>query len=90
MSVLSPKRNAATTKIRDAVELEHDPEKWIPVFGKDHAQTKKIERDCGSIQNYPVLRLPGRCVQARVESYPPFAPDRPHRTNKKPRTMQGL
>jgi hypothetical protein len=21
-------------------ELEHDPEKWIPVFGKDHAQTK--------------------------------------------------
>ena len=21
--------------------LEHDPEKWIPVFGKDHAHTKK-------------------------------------------------
>jgi hypothetical protein len=21
-------------------ELEHDPEKWEPVFGKDHAQTK--------------------------------------------------
>jgi hypothetical protein len=20
--------------------LEHDPEKWQPVFGKDHAQTK--------------------------------------------------
>jgi hypothetical protein len=20
--------------------LEHDPEKWKPVFGKDHAQTK--------------------------------------------------
>jgi hypothetical protein len=20
--------------------LEHDPEKWEPVFGKDHAQTK--------------------------------------------------
>ena len=20
--------------------LEHDPEKWVPVFGKDHAQTK--------------------------------------------------
>jgi hypothetical protein len=20
--------------------LEHDPEKWIPVFGKDHASTK--------------------------------------------------
>jgi len=23
--------------------LEHDPEKWVPVFRKDHAQ-KKIER----------------------------------------------
>jgi hypothetical protein len=22
------------------VLLEHDPEKWIPVFGKDHAKTK--------------------------------------------------
>jgi uncharacterized protein (TIGR00290 family) len=21
-------------------DLEHDPEKWVPVFGKDHAQTK--------------------------------------------------
>jgi hypothetical protein len=21
--------------------LEHDPEKWIPVFGQDHAQTFK-------------------------------------------------
>src|ERR1700704_2399150 len=26
--------------------LEHDPEKWVPVFRKDHAQTnKRIERD---------------------------------------------
>ena len=25
---------------RDAPPLEHDPEKWIPVFGKDHAPTK--------------------------------------------------
>jgi hypothetical protein len=22
------------------LRLEHDPEKWEPVFGKDHAQTK--------------------------------------------------
>jgi hypothetical protein len=21
--------------------LEHDPEKWVPVFRKDHAQTKR-------------------------------------------------
>jgi len=25
--------------------LEHDPEKWIPVFRKDHAQIKEAERD---------------------------------------------
>jgi hypothetical protein len=24
---------------------EHDPEKWVPVFRKDHAQTKKMELD---------------------------------------------
>src|SRR5436190_5749361 len=24
----------------DRCSLEHDPEKWVPVFGKDHAQTK--------------------------------------------------
>ena len=24
-----------------ARDLEHDPEKWEPVFGKDHAQTKR-------------------------------------------------
>jgi glutamate---cysteine ligase / carboxylate-amine ligase len=28
-----------TRWIRDATLLEHDPEKWIPVFGKDHAKT---------------------------------------------------
>ena len=25
--------------------LEHDPEKWKPVFGQDHAQTKRLEND---------------------------------------------
>jgi hypothetical protein len=25
---------------RHGASLEHDPEKWEPVFGKDHAQTK--------------------------------------------------
>jgi hypothetical protein len=28
--------------------LEHDPEKWEPVFGKDHAQIKNLKRDCDS------------------------------------------
>ena len=26
---------------RRDVALEHDPEKWVPVFRKDHAQTKR-------------------------------------------------
>jgi hypothetical protein len=25
--------------------LEHDPEKWKPVFGQDHAQTNNLDRD---------------------------------------------
>jgi hypothetical protein len=24
---------------------EHDPEKWKPVFRKDHAQTKRVDHD---------------------------------------------
>ena len=31
----------AGTGSRRGAGLEHDPEKWKPVFGKDHAQTKK-------------------------------------------------
>jgi hypothetical protein len=42
MSVLRPKPNT-DTKICDAVELEHDPEKWKPVFRKDHAQNNNLE-----------------------------------------------
>jgi hypothetical protein len=30
---------------RESPCLEHDPEKWNPVFGKDHAQTKKLNHD---------------------------------------------
>jgi hypothetical protein len=30
---------------RDEVGLEHDPEKWMPVFRKDHAPTKKLDHD---------------------------------------------
>jgi hypothetical protein len=28
-----------------ADSLEHDPEKWTPVFRKDHAPTKKLDHD---------------------------------------------
>ena len=30
--------------------LEHDPEKWEPVFGKDHAQTKRARATADSIK----------------------------------------
>jgi hypothetical protein len=30
----------ARERFNERRDLAHDPEKWIPVFGKDHAQTK--------------------------------------------------
>jgi mono/diheme cytochrome c family protein len=33
--------------------LARDPEKWEPVFGKDHAQDKNLERDDESKKNHP-------------------------------------
>ena len=41
---------------RDIDGLEHDPEKWEPVFGKDHAQTKSY---C-SEKNHPALSAGNR------------------------------
>jgi 2-octaprenyl-6-methoxyphenol hydroxylase len=35
--------------------LARDPEKWEPVFGKDHAQNKSLERDDDSKKNHPAL-----------------------------------
>src|SRR5262249_42301070 len=37
--------------------LTRDPEKWVPVFGKDHAQSKNLERDDDARRNHPA---PGR------------------------------
>src|ERR1700722_15684914 len=37
--------------------LEHDPEKWKPVFRKDHAQNKKLERDGDPTITHPALAL---------------------------------
>jgi len=31
--------------LRGKAILEHDPEKWTPVFRKDHAQTKRLDHD---------------------------------------------
>src|SRR6516164_2649623 len=33
--------------------LEHDPEKWVPVFGKRSCSNMKLEQDDDSATNYP-------------------------------------
>src|SRR5262249_30257386 len=35
--------------------LEHDPEKWEPVFGKRSCSNKELERDGDSKKNHPAL-----------------------------------
>jgi hypothetical protein len=30
-------KHLASHKCGENKEIEHDPEKWVPVFGKDHA-----------------------------------------------------
>ena len=35
--------------------LEHDPEKRVPIFRKDHAQIKEIERDDDSKKRHHAL-----------------------------------
>ncbi len=42
--------------------LEHDPEKWVPVFRKDHAQIKEIERDDDSKKSHPALETRKKCL----------------------------
>jgi hypothetical protein len=52
--------------------LEHDPEKWEPVFGKRSCSNKEVERDDDSKKNHPALaeamtaRAPDNCLQARL------------------------
>jgi hypothetical protein len=47
---------AGVVEINQSAVLEHDPEKWAPVFRKDHAQRKKIERDDDSKKSHPAPR----------------------------------
>jgi hypothetical protein len=37
------------------IQPEHDPEKWIPVFRKDHAQIKEVERHDASKKRHAAL-----------------------------------
>ncbi|HEX3430527.1 MAG TPA: hypothetical protein VHT03_06540 [Rhizomicrobium sp.] len=39
------KKSVVGSSSHAAAHLEHDPEKWMPVFRKDHAPTKKLDHD---------------------------------------------
>jgi hypothetical protein len=41
MSAIKRNRQAEAGASRARWSLEHDPEKWKPIFRKDHAQTKR-------------------------------------------------
>jgi hypothetical protein len=45
-----------TGAVEPSAAIEHDPEKWVPVLRKDHAQSKKIERDDDSKKSHPAWR----------------------------------
>jgi branched-chain amino acid transport system permease protein len=44
--------------------LEHDAEKWVPVFRKDHAQTKNLDRD--GIESHPIALSGGERTDASL------------------------
>ena len=46
---------AASSEAPAQPALAHDPEKWVPVFRKDHAQIKEIERDDDSKKRHHAL-----------------------------------
>jgi hypothetical protein len=49
--------------VAGAPALEHDPEKWMPVFGKDHAPTKNLDHD----------PIQSNWIMVQVSDYPPMA-----------------
>src|SRR5262245_17768606 len=58
----------ATGRAR-AGTLEHDPEKWIPVFGKRSCSNNKVERDGDSKKSHLALA-------AAQFKFPPHEPGR--------------
>jgi hypothetical protein len=46
------------------LSLQHDPEKWIPVFRKDHSPIKELERDDDSKKRHPALTR--RCLAGKA------------------------
>jgi hypothetical protein len=59
---------------RGTTFLEHDPEKWVPVFRKDHAQIKEIERDDDSKKRHPALGLEPIPTLSQIAANPEFEP----------------
>jgi hypothetical protein len=45
LSVLTAAKAAELMPSLGRFQPEHDPEKWTPVFRKDHAPTKKLDYD---------------------------------------------
>jgi hypothetical protein len=97
------KSNSMSSKILDQAGLsrecllEHDPEKWAPVFRKDHAQIKEIERDEDSKKSHHALdgataRAPASAdIEAgRSEMSDPTLPSFRYRLGEQaPRTNSG-
>jgi len=46
-----------SAEFSDSVELEHDPEKWEPVFGKRSCSNNKLERDDDSKKSHAALEV---------------------------------
>ena len=50
--------SGARRQAAEQAALEHDPEKWVPVFRKRSCSNKKIERDDFSSKRHPALGHP--------------------------------
>src|SRR5215469_11140536 len=48
-------RTFLPSELRPWLDLEHDPEKWVPVFGKRSCSNMKLEQDDDSATNHSAL-----------------------------------
>jgi hypothetical protein len=64
MCVIALAFDVATLAMRSGgrKDAEHDPEKWEPVFGEDHAQTESHSQRCAGPCGGAGLRL--SCISA--------------------------
>src|SRR6516225_7221607 len=46
---------ALSRRVCPPYSLQHDPEKWEPVFGERSCSNKEVERDDDSTKNHPAL-----------------------------------